>query len=268
MSQAFADRPPTGREIERLRLLLSTYQDGTGMLRLKDGATRPGWRDFERAVALAFGGAAQESKAIFDVLLPVADAPPGKYGLSCKMRGELDKLQRTGRASIELSNSSKKFWGHLGAKGIDQSNYRESPAEVGAALLELVESWHQAVSLEQGGSVNLAKSSYLVLSWNSAGNYQLHQFPLTLPDPANLRWYFPAGRGGTLGGRLAADDGSGVLFEWYGESGGQLKYYPLAVAATWESGVFQLEPLGEIEYGIIKKAEAYFPQKWAEASRE
>lgn len=238
------------------------------MLPLKGGMTLPGRRDFERAVALAFGGVAQESKAIFDVLLPMADAPHTKYGLSCKMRGELNKLQRTGRVSIELSNSAKKFWGHLGTKKIDQSNYGERPAAVGASLIELVESWHQAVSLGQGGSVNLAKSSYLVLSWNSAGNYQLHQFPLTLPNPADLRWHFPAGKGGRPGGRLAADDGSGVLFEWYGESGGQLKYYPPAAVATWASGVFQLEPLGEIEYGIIKKAEAYFPRKWAEACTE
>ena len=38
------------------------------MLAQKDSSTLPGWRDFERSVALAFGGQAQESKAIFDVL--------------------------------------------------------------------------------------------------------------------------------------------------------------------------------------------------------
>lgn len=268
MSQAFADRPPTAREVERLRLLLSTYQDGTGMHALEDGITLPGWRDFERAVALAFGGVAQESKAIFDVLIPLVGEPHVRYGLSCKMRGELNKIARVARVSVELSNSAKKFWSHLGTKGINQSNYRDRPAEVGAALIELVESWHHAVSVERGGGINLSKSSYLVLSWNPAGNYQLHQFPLALPDPFNLRWHFPAGRGGGSGERLAADDGSGVIFEWYGESGGQLKYYPPAAAATWTSEIFQLEPLGDAAYGIVKKAEVYFPQKWVEASKE
>jgi hypothetical protein len=127
------------------------------MLPLKDGLTLPGWRDFERAAALAFGGVAQESKAIFDVLIPLADEPKVKYGLSCKMRGELNKIRRSGRVSIELSNSAKKFWSHLGVKGINQSNYRERPAEVGAALVELVESWHQAVSVEGGGIVTLLR---------------------------------------------------------------------------------------------------------------
>ena len=55
---AFVQRHPTAGELERLRLILSTYQDGSGMLVLKDGTTIPGWRDFERAVAIAFGGQA------------------------------------------------------------------------------------------------------------------------------------------------------------------------------------------------------------------
>ena len=117
--QAFADRPPTEREVERLRLILSTYQDGTGMLQAESGMTLPGWRDFERAVALAFGGIAQESKAIFDVLLRAGEGPNTKYGLSCKMRRELNKIERTGRVSIELSNSAKKFWDYIRTKGID-----------------------------------------------------------------------------------------------------------------------------------------------------
>ena len=94
------------------------------MLQAESGMTLPGWRDFERAVALAFGGVAQESKAIFDVLIPSGEGPNITYGLSCKMRRELNKIERTGRVSIELSNSAKKFWDYLGVKGIDQANYR------------------------------------------------------------------------------------------------------------------------------------------------
>jgi hypothetical protein len=49
----------------------------------------PGWRDFERSVAAAFNGRAQESKAIFDVLLPDPLRKGIYFGLSCKMRDEL-----------------------------------------------------------------------------------------------------------------------------------------------------------------------------------
>ncbi len=262
MTQALVDRPPTEREVERLRLILSTYQDGTGMLQVKNGMTLPGWRDFERAVALAFNGEAQESKAIFDVLLPSQGGARIKYGLSCKMRRELNKIRRTGRVSLELSNSAGQFWDYLRTKGVDQSNYRDRSLEVGVSLIEVVESWHRAVSAELGGFVDLAKSFYLVLSWSQARHYQLHQFPLTLPNPRELNWHFPFKKSGQAGRRIVGDDDSGTLFEWYGESGGQLKYYPLASTAIWASEPFQLESLGNIEYGILKKAALYFPEKW------
>jgi len=223
LSQALIDRAPTEREVERLRLILSTYQDGTGMLQVENGMTLPGWRDFERAVALAFNGEAQESKAIFDVLLPSEDRPHISYGLSCKMRRELNKINRTGRVSLELSNSAGQFWDYLRTKGIDQRNYRDRPLDVGVSLIEVVERWHHAVGIERDGHVDLNRSSYLVLSWNPARHYQLHQFPLTLPNPRNLHWYFPANRRGESGRRLAGNDETGTLFEWYGESGGQLK---------------------------------------------
>jgi hypothetical protein len=268
LSQVLVDRPPTEREVEKLRLILSTYQDGTGMLQIEDRMTLPGWRDFERAVALAFNGEAQESKSIFDVLLLSEDRPNVRYGLSCKMRRELNKLKRTGRVSIELSNSAGQFWDYLKTKDINQSTYRNKPLAVGVSLIEVVERWHQAVSITRGGVVDLNKSFYLVLSWNQARIYQLHQFPLTMPNAFELNWRFPAKKGGDEGRRLAAYDESGVIFEWYGESGGQLKYYPPASSAIWSSDSFQLEPLADIEYGIVKKAAAYFPHKWAEANRE
>lgn len=62
----FVDRDPTQTEVEKLRLILSTYQDGTGQQVVRNGRTLPGWRDFERTVAAAFGGEPQESKFIKD----------------------------------------------------------------------------------------------------------------------------------------------------------------------------------------------------------
>lgn len=264
---AFAQRHPTDQELERLRLILSTYQDGSGMLMTQKG-TLPGWRDFERAVAATFNGVAQESKAIFDVLLVDEQHPTLMYGLSCKMRSELDRIKRDGRVTMELSNSAKAFWAYLGARGITQTNYRAYPAETGAALIELVTSWHNTVSTERGGRIDISRSYYLVLSYSlRLGVYQLHQFSIRLPDPASLRWYFPSVvRRGTEaeGNRLIASDDSGTVFEWYGESGGQLKYYPLARTAVWQSNPFELEPL-RVEQSLsvlVDKARDYFPDKW------
>ena len=59
---------------------------------------------------------------------------------------------------------------------------------------------------------------------------------------------------------------AGRVFEWYGQSGGQLKYYPLADTATWASARFRLEPLpDDLPHGILAKAQAYFPQLWPAA---
>jgi hypothetical protein len=267
LSLVFVDRAPTQQELERLRLVLSTYQDGSGMLMLKDGTSLPGWRDFERAVASVFGGTSQENKAIFDVLLPDSTKPGISYGLSCKMRATLERIGKDGRVTIELSNSARKFWEYLGVKGIDQSNYRNQPREVGMALVQLIRRWHEAVSISVGGVIDLAKSSYLVLSYSKRGVYQLHQFALDLPDPSYLDWSFPrVSRRGIVaqGNHLRGSDDIGTLFEWYGESGGQLKYYPPAGSALWRSELFSLEPLKLEHTGLVlmRKAEAYFPELW------
>ena len=261
----FAERFPSEREIERLRLILSTYQDGTGMLARGGGSTLPGWRDFERSVALAFDGPASENKDIFDVRLPDPQRHGVFFGISCKMKDSLSQIDRNGRAYLELSNASKKFWDHLISNGIDRPNYKGYPAEVGKALIELLSQWHQEASLGKGGNVDLSKSCYLSLSYNKKGWYQLHQFPIALPNPSCLSWKFPikTRKGKALIGNLQGRDSKGVIFEWYGDSGGQLKYYPLAENALWESGRFRLEPIpsGQ-EHRVLYKARNYFPGKW------
>lgn len=270
MSVPFADRCPSTHEVERFRLILSTYQDGTGMLASSGSVTLPGWRDFERSIALAFDGIASESKDIFDVRLADPKRAGVYYGISCKMRRELSRVDRDGRVTIELSNSARRFWDHLATKGVDQTNYKQYPDEVGHALIELVSQWHHDATVEQGGNVDISKSCYLALSWSKDGWYQLHQFPLALPDPSQLKWEFPTyKRRGEwhMGNHLNGNDSSGSVFEWYGESGGQLKYYPLIQDAIWGSERFRLELLPpDLEHGILHKAESYFPTQWAATS--
>lgn len=262
------ERPPSGQEVERLRLILSTYQDGTGMLAAGGGRTLPGWRDFERAVALTFGGDGPENKAVFDVLLTDQNDATVKYGLSCKMRKELNRISRDGRVTLELSNSAGQFWDQLALLGISTANYKQRPQEVGQTLVELVKRWHEAAMAERNAVLDLAKSSYLVLSWNNAGLYQLHQFAVQLPNPEGLSWYFPVStvKGVEKAARhINGDDADGRVFEWYGESGGQLKFYPKATAALWQSETFRLETLPDVEHGILAKVAAYFPKSWRDA---
>ncbi len=267
MSIPFVDRNPTRNEFERFRLILSTYQDGSGQQALGDGRTLPGWRDFERSVAIAFNGEAQENKFIFDVLLIDKKRKGVCFGVSCKMRRTLNDTKRTGRVTLELSNSSGKFWERLGQSGIHQQNYKERPLDVARALIQQENEWHNSVGLEQGGIVDLSKSFYLALSWNIKGEYQLFKFPLSLPNPKSLAWDFPPVKGdeAKIGRRLRGRDNLGTLFEWYGESGGQLKYYPMTDNALWQSQIFNLETLPkgwEKKHGILAKAKDYFPKLW------
>jgi len=259
MSYIFTGSIPTKSQIEKLRLILSTYQDGMGQLVFEPESSLPGWRDFERAVALAFGGMAQESKAIFDILIPYSLTPEMNVGISCKMRETLHTVERTGRVTIEVSNSSGKFWDGLRARGIE--DYEQSPQLAGKILLNLIDGWHHEVGLRQGGTVDISKSFYLLLQWHKAtGRYQLFQFPVQLPDAEILSWE-------VSGRRLIGRDSEGVMIEWYGHSGGQLKYYPFADQAIWASDVFQLEPLpaSDLGYGLKRRVLEYFPELWRKA---
>lgn len=260
MSYNFIGSIPSKGQIEKLRLILSTFQDGTGQLVFEPGKSLPGWRDFERSVALAFDGVAQESKAIFDVMIPIFYNPRINYGISCKMRQTLRTVESTGRVTVEVSNSAGKFWDGLRIRGID--DYTADPYMAGKILLNLVDSWHHEVSLERGGTVEVNQSFYFLLQWHKAtGRYKLFQFPVQLPDPETLSWEVNSRR-------LIGRDAEGVMIEWYGHSGGQLKYYPLADEAIWSSDIFKLEPLPEndLEYGLKRRVLEYFPDLWRKAN--
>lgn len=273
MTLAFVNRIPTKAEFEKFRLILSTYQDGSGMLAIENGHTLPGWRDFERTVATTFNGENQENKSIFDVLLNDPNRSV-KYGISCKMRSELNRIQKDGRVTIELSNSVKKFADFLETKGIKKSEYVNRPQAVGKGIVELVGKWKNAVSIEQGGKIDVSKSCYLTLMYNNSGFYQLHWFKIDLPNPAELEWYYPEvvknGQRVIAGHINGNDKNGGRVFEWYSDSGGQMKYYPLASSAVWASPLFKLEPIPEnvSKIELSTKAKMYFPEQWQKVSGE
>jgi hypothetical protein len=135
-----------------------------------------------------------------------------------------------------------------------------------------VKIWHDAESVTKGGQIDLTHSYYLILLWNSKGSYQLFQYELNIVTSAGIiSWDFPSRvkKDQELEGRrLKGNDATGTLAEWYGESGGQLKYYPFATDAVWASEPFHLEPLpADTAHNILTKVAAYYPEKWKEATQ-
>ncbi len=273
MSQglAFIDRQPTSYEVERLRLLLSTFCDGSGM---NDGGSMPGWRDVERSVAEALKGRASENKDVFDVILNYTSTQD--VGLSIKSknlagREAIDKLACGGRCYMELANSPAKFWQKLAQIGLTESDYRskKSAPKFGAAVISTVNSWHIEAASEyekaSGRRLNLNSSLYLTLSSGrgkgSAGPvYQWHSFPLSFPQ--GIRWEFKSEK--CLSGYDPANPNE-VLFDWYGLSGGQLKYYPKGISALFSSPQFSLERTSQIS--LEEKAARCFPELWGKINR-
>lgn len=264
----FVHRSPNAIELERLRLLLSTYQDGTGQIRAK-GRTLPGWRDFERCCALAFGGTAVESKFFVDVIFPLDGT--SFFGLDCKMRRELSLFDRQARIYVEVTNASRQLWSHLNSQGITEATLAQHSQQAGHGLLEAIATMKlEGSTAFPDGIIDLESSSYLVLLWNRDEAYQLFQLPLHLPSPPTLDWklHVRARRDGTTATRLVGATPEGVLYEWYGGSGGQFKYYPPASDALWMSERFRLETLTEnVDHGIVAKAWTYFPEKWSAVAK-
>ena len=166
------DGPPplTEKDAQKIRLLLSSYQDGSGMTPLDNGLSLPGWRDFERVVAAALNGKppkGREGKNVFDVVVPIKNTTSSiEQGISCKMKNALNTISTSGRVSMDLANAAGGFADYLKSKGIYPEDYRKKPKEVGIGVIELVKLWHEAESIHNGGRVELNQSYYLVLSWN------------------------------------------------------------------------------------------------------
>ena len=269
---AFADRSPTSQEVERLRLIMSTYQDGTGQIvkALPDTSFPDGW-DFEACITAVFGGdrLPKYDKSVFDVLIPYpTGGPQARIGLSCKMRGELKAALKTpgknknGRVYMELTNANGALWAAVNDRGVTKDSIGPRAADAGEAVVQTVKGWHAAAA---DGKLQFDKSSYLALMWKPKPlQFKLYQFSMDLPAAADLSWAQTEGRGGKPGKAIRGSDGDETVYEWYFDSGGQFKYYARVDQADWSSEVVELEPLNKnIREGLVNKVEDYFPEKWA-----
>src|SRR5437773_5771364 len=176
------------KQVEQIRLLMSTYQDGTGQLRIKDGTTLPNWRDFERSVATTFKGFAFENKGFLDVVIDGKEIKDrGRIGISCKMRNTLASFISNGSISMELTNALNKFWTELQKSKIHNIGHvRLVPKKAGKIIVDLYESWKYRAASEI--KVNIDKSFYLTCLYDEKkGLYQLFALPFLLPNPNSLK---------------------------------------------------------------------------------
>ncbi|MEO8355442.1 MAG: hypothetical protein ABI621_05990, partial [Chloroflexota bacterium] len=232
MPLTLSSKGPSASELERLRLALSVFQDGSGWESIKktkkQGSERiyyAGYRQFERIVADVFGGVAPENKGVFDVFVPLSGTDM-HFGVSCKMRGELNNaLKDNGTVYIEMSNAAGKFMDKV--KQEVGKNFQKYPNDVGQTLLSLISGWHNNVAKNTGYKINLAESSFLVLLYTKQLTFRLYQYELPLPEATNFTWTFPQPKSKLTkdSRRLVGYHKDKVVFEWYLYSGGQLKYY-------------------------------------------
>jgi hypothetical protein len=275
MALPFISRAPSAKEVEVLRLLLSTFCDGHGGL-TSQGGSLPDWRQIERVVAAIFKGRAAENKGIFDVtILSDADANVD-YGFSVKSKGltrrtALADLTSGGRVYMELSNSPAKFWDALKRSRVAEADFRarRRPDVIGNTVLQTVQAWHREAAAAYGGrhpqrTLDLAHSAYLVFSYKkreeALPEYQVHSFDLGFP--AGIRWRYKSEN--CLSGEDPNHPGE-TLFDWYAVSGGQLKYYPRATRARFSSPIFTLLPPKPVS--LLEKAAMCFPKEWAKVAK-
>ena len=275
MPNAFIHRNPTADEVERIRLSISSFQDGSGQEKDADGTTRAGWRDLERVIAEILGGEGGENKDVFDVIVPSADDGNTAFGLSLKSTElrrstAIQDLATTGRVYMELCNSPAKLWVPLKQKhGVTEAEFsgQRHAKKVGDSVLETVHTWHAETKARYDSlgkrKLDLSRSVYLVISYSPqrAGRprrYQIHAFNLDYAK--EIQWKYISDR--CLRG-FDPDHPDEVLFDWYGLSGGQLKYYPRATTAVHLSPPFELEqPRG---VSIAEKCSRYWPKEWVAA---
>lgn len=253
MGLAFIDRPPTEEEVTHFCHMLSTFRDGSGNEKEPDGTTRAGWRQIERCVAELVGAQGGEDKSIFDVIGIDETNPKLVYGFSVKSK-QLDPrgfegLAKDGRVYMEIANSPAKFWAELQQKhGVTEQDFRnkKDPQRTGDTIINLVETWHKEGKAIfeinfKGIKLDLTGSCYLCVSYSKESKsddrkYQVHVFDLAYPKA--IVWEYKSAA--CLSGYDPANKGE-VLLDWYGLSGGQLKYYPKAKTARFATKPFKLE---------------------------
>lgn len=292
---------PTSDDVERLKLLLSTFTDGSG----ENGeGDLPGGFNFERVAAEWLNGIhIPGTKHIYDV---VVKENGRTYGYSCKMRNTLNDAEgRHGDCTIEVSNASAAFTAIARKHGVSIENIEQTSPEtlklVGEEIIGHIEGLHHNATARDGTTYE-SGSIMLHLAWSDPktpratkknpnpeaipSKYKLFVFDKHIATPAELPELVWSPRMGEKDGQLRATligqrkttvtDQEGktteVLVravEIYLYSGGHVKYYPRATDAIWTSGEpFDLRQAPRQKHVLSAKAHGYWPEEWEAAGGE
>lgn len=196
--------------LDKICLLLSTYQDGTGR-DMKD-RTLFGWEDFEDVIEMVFDGQRLKSKSVFDIIIPKEEF---SIGISCKMT----KNFKLSNKSIIMDHSriNAEFFNYLKIKKTTREEMFLNPQEVGNTLMDLINNKTYTYSIKH--KVDLQKSFFLVLGHDeSKKEFNIFQFPLRMPKKEELIWNFNK-TNKQLQGKINDD----LVIQWFYEGGGQVK---------------------------------------------
>lgn len=261
----FIDRNPTHEEELFLQALMSSFSDGSGWETDPDGTSRIGWRQIERMLSIFFSGSTHtEDKDVFDLIVDYWSDPRKSVGISVKSkilsgRKQIFRENTDPRLYMELSNSHAKFWQEVDKElGLDESCFRAKThaQEIGDCVLNLISRWHverKKTFGASGGSLHLPLCRFVSVSFSDwekhvGRSFQVHSYDLSFPP---VKWTYHSDK--CLRG---LDDKGNHLFDWYGLSGGQLKYYPDSNTALHCSSVIQMKRLAAND--IVKQLEASF----------
>lgn len=175
---------------------------------------------------------------------------------------------------MEIANSPAKLWEVLKTDyNIKEQDFENKlhAHQIGTSVLQSIKSWHlEGKSIHErlfpGRTLDLDKSFYLCISYstpkvNGEREYQLHSFSLDFTTIVD--WKYSSDKCLRGFDPIAPSE---PLFDWYGLSGGQLKYYPRAIQSLHKSEVFTLlKPQG---LSISEKAQAYWETEWEDAYKK
>jgi hypothetical protein len=252
--------------------MIATFGDGSGNHREADGSSRAGWRELERIFAeFLTGKKHSEDKHVFDVIAADWDNAETSYGLSVKSKiikgpRSIFSLYETPRAYLEIANSPAKMWQSITSKtGFSAEHFNPANGNaqrIGDALIDTIQDWKIIAKTEferthPDQKLDLSKSIYLTLSFSEYldNSWDVHicSFPMNFPK---IQWTYSSDR--CLSANDPTDPGQ-RLIDWYPNSGGQLKYYPLFSGALYSSSIMKIKVLKEIS--IIQKTFSCFDRE-------
>ena len=236
----------TQDQFKKMRLLLSTYQDGSG--RSMHDRTLFNWEDFEDVTEVVFCGKRLKSKSVFDVIVPNTT---GNIGISCKITKTLKQSDKT--VLIEHSRVNAQFFDELRKRNLYGEEIFKNPTICGEIIINLINKKHELEA--QASNIDLHKSFFLVLVYDfEERKFKVFQFPVKLPRLDKFTWSF-SDSNKCLKGKI----GDELVIQHFPDSSGQLKYYPHIRKSIWFSEIFSLEPLKSTTMkNIEEKMQEYF----------